>query len=52
MRVPLKTVLRDEREYLFHLAAIMDVFGKHVFIEWTASTAVDEQIIPNLLGTR
>ena len=40
---PWKAVLRNQREDLFHLPLVVDVFGKDVFVQRVAGRAVDEE---------
>lgn len=41
--VPLKTVILNQRENLFHFSLVESVFGKNIFVEWIAGGTVDKK---------
>ena len=43
VRVPLEAIALDQREDLFHLPLVVDVFREDVFVERIAGRAVHEQ---------
>ena len=50
MSMTLKTITPDKLEEPFHLAMVVDVFGKNVFAQRVARRAVNEKVRPDTVG--